>query len=136
MATRGRQSAASLAIARIDERLSPPADLTEAQRNIWVQVVNSRPADWFGIEHTGLLTQYCRHKVQADLLAAELEGFDPGWLKDTEGLRRYDKLSAMMDRESKAITMLLRSMRLTQQSLIRADKAVKSTRTRKPWETD
>lgn len=140
MADRGRKSAASLVVASptsLSNRLAPPATLTGAQKACWVSVVNSKPAEWFGEEHGPMLAQYCRHKVQADLIAQQQENFDPAWLTDDEGLKRYDKLGAMMERETRAMNALLRSMRLTQQSLIRADKAVGNQgKGRKPWQIE
>lgn len=140
MAERGRKSAASLQIASggaIATRLAPPASLSPAQKAVWLTVVNSKPADWFGDEHGPLLAQYCRHKVQADIVAQQLENFDPAWLADDDGLKRYNRLLAMNERESRAMTALLRTMRLTQQSLIRADKVVKeSGKGRKPWQAE
>lgn len=141
MAARGKQSAASLAIVSttgIDQRLAPPATLTPAQKAEWVSIINSRPADWFGEENAASLVQYCRHKVQADLIAAKLESFNPDWLDDEDGLKRYDKLSAMLERETRTINALMRSMRLTQQSTIRADKVIpqESSKGKKPWQKD
>ncbi len=83
-----------------------------------------------------MLAQYCRHKVQADLIAQQLEQFDPAWLVDDEGLKRFDKLGAMLERETRCMNALLRSMRLTQQSLLRADKAVTTTKGKKPWQVE
>ncbi|WP_313327006.1 hypothetical protein [Pseudomonas qingdaonensis] len=138
MATRGRKSVASMAVAPpvgVDNRLAPPRNLTPAQKAEWMQVVNARPADWFGPEHAAMLAQYCRHKVQADLIAQQLEEFLPEWLLEDEGLKRFDKLGGMLERETRAMNALLRSMRLTQQSLLRADKAVPSGgKGRKPWQ--
>lgn len=139
MAARGKQSLASLAVAAtvgVDFRLQPDPSLTAAQKAVWVSITNARPADWFGPEHSGMLAQYCRHKVQADLVAQQLESFDPAWLADEDGLKRYDKLSAMLERETRTINALMRSMRLTQQSLVRADKAVNTTKGRKPWQVE
>lgn len=139
MAVRGKKSVASLSVASpagIDSRLAPPFHLTPAQKAEWVSVVNARPADWFGPEHGAMLTQYCRHKVQSDLIAQQLEEFDPAWLVDDDGLKRFDRLGAMLERETRAINALLRSMRLTQQSLVRADKAVPTTKGRKPWQVE
>jgi hypothetical protein len=139
MSERGRKSAASLVVASpngLQNRIAPTAGLTPAQRAVWLSVVNSKPADWFGEEHGPMLAQYCRHKVQADLIAQQQEQFDPAWLTDDEGLKRYDKLGAMMERETRAMNALLRSMRLTQQSLIRADKVVSSNKGRKPWQLE
>lgn len=138
MAARGKRSVASMQVAHVgvDLRLAPPAGMTAAQKAAWVTVTNARPADWFGPENAALLVQYCRHKVQADILAYQLEHFDPNWLADDEGLKRYDKLSGMAERETRTINALLRSMRLTQQSLVRADKTVDSQKERKPWQVE
>lgn len=140
MAERGRKSAASLTLATpapLVSRIAPPSNLTPAQVAVWLTVVNSKPADWFGDEHAPLLAQYCRHKVQADLVAQQLEDFDPKWLTEDEGLKRYDRLLAMNERESRAMAALMRAMRLTQQSLIRADKVVHAqSKGRKPWQQD
>lgn len=139
MAARGKQSRASLAIipsTGIDSRLMPPASLTQAQKSEWLTIVNSRPADWFSPDNAASLVQYCRHKVQADLIAQQLEEFDPAWLADDDGLKRFDKLGAMLERETRTINALMRSMRLTQQSMIRADKAVNQPKGKKPWQQD
>ena len=143
MAARGKQSLASLAVAApvgVDFRLQPDPSLTSAQKAVWVIVTNARPADWFGPEHSGMLAQYCRHKVQADLVAQQLERFDPAWLADEDGLKRYDKLSAMLERETRAINALLRSMRLTQQSVYNAKSANTASSStgkgRKPWQVE
>jgi len=140
MAARGKTSAASLAVASpasLSHRLAPAAGLTAAQKSVWVSVVNAMPADWFGEEHGPMLAQYCRHKVNADLIAQQQEAFDPAWLVDDEGLKRFDKLAACMERETRTMNALLRSMRLTQQSLIRADKVVKNQgKGLKPWQLE
>jgi len=140
MALRGKQSAAALAVVTplaVDKRLAPPSNLTPAQKSEWVSIINSMPADWFGPENAASLLQYCRHRVQADTLSKKIENFDPAWLDDEDGLRRYDKLSAMFERETRALNALMRSMRLTQQSQIRADKVIKEeTKGKKPWQQD
>lgn len=142
MSERGKKSVASLAVATpvgIDRRIAPPRALTPAQKAEWVAIVNSRPADWFGEEHLGMLTQYCRHKAQSDLIAQQLEQFDPIWLADEDGLKRFDKLGAMLERETRAMNALLRSMRLTQQSLYNAksgNTASEKSKGRKPWEIE
>lgn len=86
-----------------------------------------------------MLSQYCRHKVQADLIAQQLEQFDPSWLADDEGLKRFDKLGAMLERETRAMNALLRSMRLTQQSLYNAksgNTASEKSKGKKPWQVE
>lgn len=137
MNQRGRKSAASLTVAEVstDTRLAPPVTLTSPEKAVWVRVVNSRPADWFGDHNISDLVQYCRHTVQSDIVAQQIANFDPEWMGDEDGLKRYDKLLAMQERESRAINAAARSLRLTNQSLIRADKAVGSSGKRKPWES-
>lgn len=134
----GRASGASLSVAQIgiDQRLPAPASLTEAQRAVWVDVVNARPADWFCQAHEGLLSQYCRHKVMSDVISAEIEKFDPRWMVEDEGVKRLEKLGLMLQRETSAMNTLMRSMRMTQQSLMRAEKSVNVGRAKKPWERD
>ena len=138
MAARGQKSAASLAVASptsLSLRLAPPATLTAAQKSIWVSIVNAMPADWFGDEHSPMLVQLCRHKVTSDLIAQQQEAFDPEWLADDEGLKRFKVLAACQECETRAIVALERSMRLTQQSQIRADKVIKGQgKGLKPWQ--
>ena len=142
MAQPGRKSAASLSVASpvtAISRVAPPSGLTDRQRGLWLATVNSKPAEWFGDEHVPMLVEYVRHVETADMLTEQIEGFDPDWLKDDEGLKRLDKLTAMRAREAALINTLARSMRLTQQSVYRADKAAtltdKAGRGRKPWQT-
>jgi hypothetical protein len=56
-----------------------------------------------------------------------------------KGIDRFDKLSRMHLRESKAISSLMTKLRLTPQSKYSARAAAtaaKSAPTRKPWESD
>ena len=143
MADRGRKSAASLSVvgtsASVIVRLAPPHDLEASQRAIWLTTVNSKPADWFGPEHAPILIEYVRHVATAAVLSKQIEDFDPAWLIDDDGLKRYDKLTGMRAREAGVINTLARSMRLTQQAVIRADAAGTSKARRsgasKPWQT-
>lgn len=119
-------------------RVSPPRDLTDTQRVIWLATVNSKPAEWFGDEHVPILVEYVRHIETANALTQQIEAFDPEWLKDDDGLKRYDKLTKMRAREAGVINTLARSMRLTQQAMYRADKAGtlgSKGGGRKPWQT-
>jgi hypothetical protein len=140
MAQPGRKSAASLSVVGLVtslKRLAPPDDLTSEQRSIWLATVNSKPAEWFGDEHMPILREYVRHVVTAEVLTRQIEGFDPAWMADDEGLKRYDKLTGMRAREAGVINTLARSMRLTQQAAYRADKAATlgdKSRGRKPWQ--
>lgn len=141
MAQPGRKSAASLSV--VGEvtslrRLAPAPGLTQTQLQIWLATVNSKPAEWFGDEHAPILLEYVRHVATADVLSRQIEEFDPAWMADDDGLRRFDKLTSMRAREAGVINTLARSMRLTQQAAYRADKAASlgdKGKGRKPWQT-
>lgn len=140
MAQPGRKSAASLSVVGTVtslKRLAPPEDLTSDQRQIWLATVNSKPAEWFGDEHMPILREYVRHVVTAEVLTRQIEEFDPAWMADDDGLKRYDRLTGMRAREAGVINTLARSMRLTQQAAYRADKAASlgdKGKGKKPWQ--
>lgn len=136
-----RKSAAALAVRAVAgplevKRLYAPAHISEAERAIWLDVVNDQPADAFTQTHAPLLELYCRHIVQARILADELAVFDRAWLADDEGLRRYDRLLAMAEREGRAASSLATRLRITRQAIDQqtvARSMLKDVK-RKPWE--
>ncbi len=143
MGTRGRKSSASLEVPAIGtsigvaQRLDSPLHISEAERSVWVQVVNDQPADSFTPTHAPLLELYCRHVVQARILADELQNFSREWIADDDGLKRYDRLLAMSERESRAASSLATRLRITRQAIDQqtvARKLVNQTKGRKPWE--
>ena len=83
---------------------------------MWRDIVDSMPAAWLSRAQHPLLMAYCRHVARAEMLAATLNEFRPEWLGEEGGLQRLDKLLAMAERESRALTACARSMRLTHQS--------------------
>ncbi len=136
-----RKSAASLEVARptigVSERLGPPLHLSEAERAVWLQCVNDQPADAFTQVHAPLLELYCRHVVNAREIADEVAQFDRAWLADDDGLKRFDRLLAMAEREGRAASSLATRLRITRQALDHATvarKVVAMPRTSKPWE--
>lgn len=140
MLQRGRKSGAALAVVPGgQDRLAPVAGLTQGERTVWLATVNSKPADWFGSEHVPILVNYCRHSARADLLNGQLQAFQPEWLETDEGFKRFERLSKLFRDETNAINVLARAMRLTHQSIYRADKAatiVAGGKGRKPWESE
>lgn len=137
----GRKSAAALAVVgevSVVSRVPPPAELTDSQRALWMETVNSKPAEWFGPEHVPLLLEYVRHVATADMLSRQIEAFDAAWLADDDGLKRLKTLTTMRTKEAQVINTLARSMRLTQQAIYRADKAATLVNRvrggRKPWQ--
>jgi len=53
-------------------RPPPPAELSPREREIWIDIVDSRPLHYFGRETFPMLAALCTHAAQAELLAAEL----------------------------------------------------------------
>ena len=121
----------------VSERLAPPLHITEAERSVWLQAVNDQPAEAFTQVHAPLLELYCRHIVQARILADELAQFERAWMADDEGLKRYDRLLAMSEREGRAASSLATRLRITRQALHQvtaARQVVNAPKTAKPWE--
>ena len=138
---RGRKSISAATVAKpavvASQRLKAPAHLTDAEMTIWNEVVNDHPASTFTTTHAPMLEMYCRHIVQGRVISDEILNFDRAWIADDDGLKRYDRLLAMAERESRAAAALARSLRITRQSLAPdvAGTAVKRyDKSRKPWE--
>ncbi len=144
MAQRGRKSAASLAVqAQVapisaDSRLMAPLHMSDAERGVWIEVVNDQPASAFSPTHSPLLELYCRHIVQARILSDELANFDRAWMADDDGLKRYDMLLKMAERESRAASSLATRLRITRQAVEHPTTVGRSinsqAKSRKPWE--
>lgn len=137
-----RKSAASLEVAvrpapGVAVRLQPPLHVSEAERAVWLQVVNDLPADTFTPTHEPLLELYCRHVVNARILADETANFQREWLADPDGLKRYDRLLAMAERESRAASAIATRLRITRQSVYASTagrRQENAKRSHKPWE--
>lgn len=143
MTQRGRKSAASLGTAVIDpigaeQRLAAPLHMSDAERAVWTEVVSDQPANAFTATHVPLLEMYCRHVTNARVLADEVMNFERAWLASDDGLKRYDRLLAMAERESRAASSLATRLRITRQAVehpTTAGRAVANQKkARKPWE--
>jgi hypothetical protein len=135
MAQRGRKPAAALALleqaaVETQPRLLAPHDLTDEEVEVWRSVVDAYPADWFSGATIPLLTQYCRHAVQARRIAQLIEKAtsDPH-LK----IEDWRNLLKMQKQESDALCALATKMRITQQATIN-HRGNKKTIASKPWE--
>lgn len=84
-----------------------PGELSPAEAKLWTQVVESKPADWFGADSWPVLREYVRAAVMCDHLATVIAGASRDQLK-----RALD----MRDRESRRAVSLATKLRLTQQS--------------------
>ena len=142
MAQRGRKSADALSVLAVSvmttERLAAPAHMSAAELAVWLEVVNDQPAGAFSATHAPLLELYCRHIVQARVLADELVNFERAWLADDDGLKRYDRLLGMAEREGRAASSLATRLRITRQAIDQqtvARSIVNAPKARKPWES-
>lgn len=144
MAQRGRKSlAATTAVslpALAESRLQPSLHLSDPEINVWIRLVNDNPASSFTETHRDMMEMYCRHVVQARLLTTQIEEFELEWLARDDGLKRYDKLLTMREREVRSASSLATRLRITRQATAdpktvgRANKNL--TREKKPWEIE
>jgi hypothetical protein len=136
----GRKSFSALQIVPepLVRTLAAPDDLTDGEKSFWRTIVESKPSDWFTADTGPLLAQYVRHATSANSIAVQLREFDPGWLKTDEGLKRYETLTRIADKESRALSTIATKLRLTPQSKITSPGAaatkIAKAPTRPIWE--
>jgi hypothetical protein len=106
-------------------RPDAPYNLEDEAAGHWRQIVNCMPAGHFIPANYHLLTQLCRHLVEADRVARLIRSYCQK--KDNASVRTYTELLRAQDAQSLAIHRLSRSMRLSHQSTF-SQKAVKIKR--------
>ena len=120
MKQRGRRGANDIATVVIDvgKRMPPaaPSELTDAQADVWREVAGALPGSWFTRAAYAVLIAFCRHVCRARLLEMQIAKFEPEWAAADGGLERLDKLLAMAERETRAVTACARALRLTPQA--------------------
>lgn len=144
MAQRGRKSlAATSAVSlptMVQGRLQPSIHLTDPEIDVWVRLVNDNPANSFTETHRDMMEMYCRHIVQSRILTMQLEEFELSWLSREDGLKRYDKLLAMREREVRSASSLATRLRITRQATSDPKTVGRANnnlaREKKPWEID
>mgnify|MGYP003403490311 CR=1 FL=1 len=98
-----------------------PLHMSDAERGVWIEVVNDQPASAFSPTHSPLLAN-----------------FDRAWMADDDGLKRYDMLLKMAERESRAASSLATRLRITRQAVEHPTTVGRSinsqAKSRKPWE--
>lgn len=136
MGSRGRTSGASFEVAALAgstiaiARPDAPYELTDEQADEWRAVVNRMPADWFPRETWAMLSQYCRHVVNARRVAQLIGQAERG---DSLDVKEYDVLLKMQERESRCIASLATRMRISQQTQYDKSKKRGSGGVNKPW---
>ena len=138
---RGRRSSASLSVIAsqvgVSQRIKPPSYLSEAESCVWIETVNDQPAGAFTITHAPLLEMYCRHVANGRVISNKLLNFEQSWLDDDEGLKRYDTLLKLAERESRAASSLATRLRITRQAVHNetvARSIANNSKSKKPWQ--
>lgn len=138
---RGRKSAAAATVVQgnFGQRPDPPAELTAGASEIWRRTVASEAVEFFKTAALqSLLADYCRHSEAADILGSQIDAFDPEWFKTEDGLKRYDMLTKMRERETRSAADKATKLRLTNQSRYTPRAAEHAGRNhsvaKKPWE--
>jgi phage terminase small subunit len=142
MGLRGPRSAEAkglVVVAEFGKRPDPPDYLTERQAEIWRETAASEPTDFFNTAALrGLLADYCRHRQAAEDVSAIIDSFKPEWLKNGEGVKRYQALLKIRESETRAAKDMARALRLTNQSrytpMAAATAARNAAKGPKPWE--
>src|SRR5262245_3615566 len=132
---RGRRSVADLSVVTVvglEERPSPPIDMSDDEKRIWMEIVGAMQTRYFGKETFPNLRSLCRHTVATDRL----------WQLYSKALTSgkkpeiIEQLSCMHNRESAAVRRLSADLRLaksvrSQPVVIERQKQNQST---KPWD--
>lgn len=145
---RGRKSKAELDaeneapdnVLELHPPLQPPEFLTTWEKSLFADIVDSKPANWFLADTEQLLLAYVKHCAAASKLNDAIDKFILNAAND-DNLKKYNRLLAMRERETRQINALSRSMRLTQQSRYDERSAARLARKRvdkphktNPWE--
>ena len=101
---------------------------------MWRTTVESKPADWFGIEHIPLMTEYVRAICRAHVIDARIKALDDADLDTPEGMARFERLIILGAKTAGMIARLATNMRLTHQSIWRPDRAANSKKVSKLWQ--
>ena len=129
---RGRKSAASLSIVPVSgiQRPEPPPELSPEESAVWTATTRAMKPDWFGPETHPMLSGYCFHVVQADMVAAQLRTV-------TITTPDYRRLLALHRAETKIILSIATKLRLTPRSNRYAGDGRDGGRFHpRPWELD
>lgn len=119
--------------------MTPPDELTEQERAVWLEAVAGTPAGWWQERHRPMLAMYCAHvatwrrlqetirKAEHELANPSAEGVNLEWLSD---------LCALREREARAAVSFATKMRLTHQATRQrdGDETPPGAQRKPPWE--
>lgn len=142
MKQKGRKSTAELSVIKSDvrQRLPAPDCLLPEEREAWDRITATKAADFFDDGNAQLLVEFCRLTTSLELVAGQIEEFNPEWFLSDDGLKRYKTLSDIRDKEQGRMNALARALRLTNQSRFQpSTAATRSSKTGdkpKPWQRE
>lgn len=114
-----RKSKSSLSVVSPSKRDTypvPPANLTNFETALWMEIVRTKPVTWWDeASIRPLLLLVAAEKALLEINQM-LTSFPKKALYTDEGLRRYEKLNKMRREESAIVLRELGAMRLTHQS--------------------
>ncbi|MCA0272390.1 MAG: hypothetical protein LCH69_10050 [Proteobacteria bacterium] len=118
MGTRGRKSAAELAVATppgliVTARQDAPYDLRDEEADVWRGIVESLPADWIAPGSVPVLAAYCRATVSARRLGMLIVAVETGEGYDAD---QHMKLIRAHGQVAQVLKTLATALRLTPQS--------------------
>jgi hypothetical protein len=123
MGRRGRRSGADLTVIEggieYDPQLrqEPFADMTEAQKAIWREVVRTEAAEFFNTAWKQFrLREYCEAGAGLRGVQKAINDFDMSWVKSREGGRKYRELQKARAADLQDMRAAARDLRLTSQS--------------------
>lgn len=139
MKQRGKKSADAVATqgaVAVVQRPDAPLELSPEETDVWHDVVDAMPADWFPRETWPLLKQYCRHTVTARRVAQLI---DQASAREDLDIAEMKELLAMQAKETSSLKAMASAMRLSQQASYSArgasgEKSRRST-VKRPWES-
>ena len=135
-----RKSAAALSVVpfssiALDGRLPAPSTLGDREKLLWLQIVSTKPAEWFAADSEALLFGYVcaigSHEYLTDKIkAGERDNIETNEIKE---------LYILQERQAKLMLQFATKMRLTQQSRYdtqSAHTADKKVSGKRPWDID
>ena len=132
MEGRGKLGVAAVSTLQVqsNQRLEAPADLSDRQKELWLEIVATKPSEWFQSDMAPLLLALVRCITEYERQSRALEGLTPG---QTE----YRDLCKIVKDQANLMKQLMTSLRLTPQSRYTPQAAAtanKNTPQSKPWE--
>src|SRR4051812_47720424 len=97
-----KKSASSLSIVPVGiaEPLSPPESLTARQKELWKEIVVSKPASWFDRSNAPLLAGYVRSIASHEMLASRSDEIEATLAAGYAELKTLNKVHAMIERQA------------------------------------